>query len=451
MPQNFTQKDIVNRKQLLAEYNDNYTLDEDDNLILPSSTPGSNRKPIAGHCLCFDSSNPNAYIQTSIPSSNRYNWRIVIKGEGNSTIAANYRTLYADDSGANIAIRQMSTVVEADVFYLSYIAFVNITTNKVEHLFECEEGSDTVLYDACTGDTATLESVTSISALRVDSRTKEWISDEKNLDNEYHISKCYIAANGKVATNFQDIPFPISLAIRFKTPKWPRTQYTDPMIYWGTGWNSGANYGIRLQGLYQTNKQLMAYYLNNEAPNAATNGLTINNMDVICDNKWHSIVICANTDYLKIYVDGELKGTKTKTYSAISGVPSTLNFRLATVQYTTTTYKDWSHKDLLITNFDMSLSNASYTVADYEKRKDVPTSILLGTGTDKVWLQWHNINANIAYDGSPNKKHMNLYGVDAPAQYGMQNITPSKCYGAFYNQVGGTVDNGIVIPRKVIS
>ena len=170
MPENFTSKDIVNRSNVLAEYNENMYTNADGELILPSSSVGSDRKPIGGHCLCFDSSNSDAYIQTAISSSLRDTYRIVIKGEG-------------DLANSNITIKQVPNATSTDVFYLSYIAFINIENGKLEHLFECEEGSGILLYDACTGDTATLESVTSISALRVSKRVKEWIQDENNLDS----------------------------------------------------------------------------------------------------------------------------------------------------------------------------------------------------------------------------------------------------------------------------
>ena len=441
--ENFTQKDIVNRKQLLAEYNDTMYVNEDGELILPSSIPGSNRKPIPGHCLCFDSSNPNAYIQTSIPSANRYNWRIVIKGEGD---ANNYRTLYVDDSGSNIAIRQMSTVVEADVFYLSYIAFVNITTNKVEHLFECEEGSGTVLYDACTGDTATLESVTSISALRIDSSTKEWIQTEDNLDNTYRIFGGNAYANGSTATNFQTLPFPISIAFRFKAPSAP---ISDNSNYEMIRYVNAGNYGPRITSLHTTRTYMNFYWLNGSGGNLNTNGVQIPNISsYLCDNTWHSIVVCVNTTYIKVYIDGELKATGNHAFAPITAtLPTNANFYIDGPVYSLTQHKDYYLKDLLITNFDMSLENASYAIEDYENKKDVPTSTLLGASTDKVWLQWQNCGPLRLYDISINKKHMSKVMVGNKS---MLNA-PSKCYGTFYNQVGGTVDNGIIIPRKVIS
>lgn len=443
MPENFTKKDIVNRGQLLAEYNDAMYVNEDGELILPSSISGSDRKPIPGHCLCFNSSNPGAYIQTSIPSKDRYNWRIIIKGEGNDN---NYRTLYVDDSGTNIAIRQMSSAVEVDVFYLSYIAFVNITTNKVEHLFECEEGNGILLYDACTGDTATLENVTSISSLRVDSSTKEWIQSEDNLDNTYKLITGYGYAYGATATNFQTLPFPISIAFRFKAPSAPISASSN---YEMIRYVNAGNYGPRITSLHTTRTYIGFYWLNGSAGSLSTNGVQVPNIrDYLCDNNWHTIVMCVNTSYIKVYIDGKLKATGNHTFAPITAtLPTNANFYIDDITYSLTSHKDYSIKDLLIVNWDMSLENASYNIEDYEIKKDISTEALLGTSTDQVWLQWHNCSPTRLYDGSINKKHMTK-----PLGAGRDRLnTPSKCYGTFYNQVGGTVDNGIIIPRKVIS
>lgn len=444
MPENFTSKDIVNRSNVLAEYNENMYTNADGELILPSSSIGSDRFPIGGHCLCFDSSNPDAYIQTTIPSSLRDNYKIVIKGEGHNN--SNYRALYVDDSGTNIAIRQVPGASDADVFYLSYIAFINRFNNgKLAYLFECEEGSETTLYEAGGSTPATIESVTSISALRVSKRVKEWIQNENNLDNTYRIYGCHGYAYGETATNFQDIPFPISLCLRFKCTQDRPNTIAEPILYWGTASNSSVTYGVYI-GNVNASTSLTIEYLNNSDVNTSTNSLSITNArSLLCDGKWHSIVVCVNTSYLKVYIDGILKGTKNSTYTAISNPPSALNLRLASGHYVYAQKKESYYKDLMIVNFDMSLTDASYTVADYESKKDLSSDLILGTATDKVWLYWQNNTINRIWDGSPNKKHMSMW----THMYSNFNA-PDKCYGTWYNNVGGTIDNnGIIIPRKI--
>ena len=135
--------------------------------------------PLPGYCLRFDKNNQSAYIQTSIPSSERDNYKIVIKGEGTVD------HLYVDTSAANIAIKQALAITDSSYFDLSYIAFVNKTIGNIDHLFECEESSGTLLYDAVRGGTASLESVTSISAMRIyANKQKEWIADYNNLGDK---------------------------------------------------------------------------------------------------------------------------------------------------------------------------------------------------------------------------------------------------------------------------
>lgn len=443
MPENFTQKDIVNRSNILAEYKDAMYVNEDDELILPSSSVGDTRKPIGGHCLCFNSSNPNAYIQTSIPSSLRDTYRIVIKGEGD---LANYRALYVDDTDSNIVIRQVPNATSTDVFYLSYIAFVNIESGKLEHLFECEEGSGILLYDACTGDTATLESVTSISALRVSKRVKEWIQSENNLDNTYKIHGAQGYAYGATATNFQDIPFPISMAFRFRCNQAYATPVaSENLIYWGTGSGTGVTYGIKLVGLTSSSSSLIVAYLNNSSPSSTSQISIANQRSILCDGQWHTIVVCVNSTQLRVYIDGVLKGTLNSTFTAISSPPTSLNLRIASTQYTYTYNKNWDINSLIIVNFDMADATSPYTIEDYKNRKDLPTNILLGTGDNKAWLCWQNNTTSRIWDSTPNKKHM----VSAAALYANACI-PDKCYGTFFNNVGGNIVDGVIIPRKVL-
>lgn len=141
--------------------------------------PNHTLKP--GYCLQFNASNPDAYIQTKIPSSQRENYNVIIKSNG-------FYSMYVDSSSEYIAIRQITPPVNTEYCEISYIAFKNRTTGKLDYLFECEEGSGTLLYDAITGQTATLCSsagesvIASLSELRTTSRQKQWVKDERNLE-----------------------------------------------------------------------------------------------------------------------------------------------------------------------------------------------------------------------------------------------------------------------------
>ena len=141
--------------------------------------PNHTLKP--GYCLQFNASNPDAYIQTKIPSSQRENYNVIIKSNG-------FYSMYVDSSSEYIAIRQITPPVDTEYCIVSYILFKNRETGSIDHLFECEEGMGVLLYDAVTGETATLCSgagegiIASLSELRIASRQKQWVKDERNLE-----------------------------------------------------------------------------------------------------------------------------------------------------------------------------------------------------------------------------------------------------------------------------
>ena len=154
----------------------------DSGAYLLSRVGGSDRWPTPGYCLHFDSTNPDVYIQTLIPSSSVSDWNIIIKGSGTSDFIS------TDSTGTNIAFRLNATLGSTDYYDLSYIAFLNNETGKIDHLFECEENGGLLLYDAVTGDIATITSDTSLSTLRGSSSTKEYI---KNIDDAINGVSCY--------------------------------------------------------------------------------------------------------------------------------------------------------------------------------------------------------------------------------------------------------------------
>ena len=182
----------------------------------------SNRHPMPGYCLKFDSNNPNVYIQTNIPSSEFNNYNIVIKGEGNKEL------LKVDTSETNIKVVLRETPTGTDYFNLSYIAFLNKETNSPQHLFECEEGSGNQLYDAVTGNIATLESVSNIANLRTTSKVKEWIYDKSNIENACHFNGAfaYIPNSSRVLQTL-----PLSISFTYDVDNWEAASENNRIMF----------------------------------------------------------------------------------------------------------------------------------------------------------------------------------------------------------------------------
>jgi hypothetical protein len=151
----------------------------------------------------------------------------------NETRANKCIPLIVDTSSTNIAIRQILLNGGAKgECILSYIAFKNRETGKLDHLFECEEGSGTLLYDAVTGETAELLNVSSISALRSTSANKEWISSNEDLINEIDYSVDPINALCRLY-DFNYLDYPITIDFKIKN-FWKDGQlmgYSDPRLF----------------------------------------------------------------------------------------------------------------------------------------------------------------------------------------------------------------------------
>ena len=167
----------IDRPDLVAAIRtDKYPQQLNGQVFLEDRIGGETRDIYPGHCLCFNQSNPKAYIQTTIASSELANYEIVVRGVGTSNLFA------ADATGETVTIRPVKPITSSDEYYLHYILFKNISTGKVDHLFECEEGGGSILYDAVTGATASVQNVASLSALRQTNNEKQYLMDENAED-----------------------------------------------------------------------------------------------------------------------------------------------------------------------------------------------------------------------------------------------------------------------------
>lgn len=414
----------INRKELIADTNLVQQSQFDpiiaspvqltDKALLYSRVGGSDRLPVSGYCLQFNATNSTTYIQTSIASSERDSYNITIKGEGTYS-------LYVDSSGANIAIRQLTTPAGGDYFNLSYIAFSN-SVGGIVHLFECEESSGTVLYDAVSGATATLESVVSLSALRVSATSKEWIRDISNLDNVVHFN------NGRAQTALVN-SFPIFSMCATMTMT--QAEFDSmPNFTNFFGYPAGSNYNM----LYKNGENIV--WVLYDTINNKYLPLRSPQKTLLLNGSPHKIALIGNNNLLKLSIDGTVSTQSTTinvsgyptTYSQpfMVGIASNLKGKFSNVKFF---------------NFDISASGAPYTVSDYQNNKDVSSALLLGSGTDKAILSLNNVSNTFWLDSSINKYNAALSGTFT---------LPNKEYGTWCNAVGYTASSGVNIPRKVL-
>lgn len=358
------------------------------------------RSPLPGYCLHFSQANQLAYIQTSIPSSERDNYDIVIKGEGNTEI------LVVDSSKENIAIKQgfALNISPSAYFDLSYIAFINRTTGKLDHLFECEEGSSTsiTLYDAVTGNTATINNATSLSDLRVSKQTKEFIKDLDHVKDELRLTgRTEYSKYYKVKTaNNTNLPKlnrrELTLAITFKKDEKASEQFlfsvgtpTVSSITTGLGFSisliSSGNIRIRLNYMDNTGTVINTFF-----------DLPISQVPLkdIYDGNWHKLIVIFNNSLEKGFkvffdssteIDSSLLIFKDNSNNVITPdfaggyidptqicLGKTPNGVLSAEQ------GSWNGcvKNPKIFNFDITKEGSLYTAADYINEKDLPNTLL---------------------------------------------------------------------------
>lgn len=364
------------------------------------------RQPRQPYCIRFSSSNPNVSIQTTIPSSERNNYNIYIRGYGSIDL------LWVDDSAEYIAIRP-KTIVSDTQFYLSYIAFKNRQTDKIDHLFECEESTGTVLYDAVTGEQATLQNVASISALRATNSNKEMIYDTDDLLNRIMVGGEY--ANGEISLNeIKTLPaiFSIAFEIKFheslenalKAYDWhiirKGATSKNEYLYFKT-FQSGV--GLYIKTKTNTNGQYIVIPHGDDIYKS------------LFDGKFHKIIIIANETKYAWYVDGIL--AKEANRDVVEGFVDTSYAMVLGWSNNNVTQPKIEIANFNIFNFDISSPDAKYTMSDFVNTKDIPSEILSAT-----------------YPSSVNKLYMNKSGSNFSGTYTQTSDNIITCDNFSYQQ-----------------
>ena len=387
----------INRSHLLFDSNMVEKGSLNEIVVNPSNGKLLNRigldtesDPLPKYCLHFNKSNPQCSIQTTIPSSQRDNYNIIIKGEGLIDL------LVVDSSGENIAIRPKCIIPSSSSLYfvLSYIAFINITTNKIEHLFECEESSGLVLYDAITGETATLENVASLSTLRTISNKKEYFKDYDNLENTIKFGEVDYARQGRVDTPIKTLPSIFSIALRVKFPCTWEEYYTttnnQTIFYKSTG-VSGVDEYIHLYIRPPLNDFALVWKTKNIPSNKTINLLPDDaKVKALFDKKYHNIVITFGQSTVKMYIDGVIFGSD-QPRTIVEGFIDNTPVRICTQD----NKLPMDFSKFTIFNFDMSEENADYTISDFQQGKDIPLKLYTKELTTFTGLHSNNANNTI--------------------------------------------------------
>ena len=388
--------------------------------------PNHTLKP--GYCLQFNASNPDAYIQTKIPSSQRENYNIIIKSNG-------FYSMYVDSSSEYIAIRQITSPVDSEYCEISYIAFKNRETGKLDYLFECEEGSGTLLYDAITGQTATLCSsagegiIASLSALRIASKRKQWIKEDDNLDT------CCLTKSVALPFVKKDVitKLPFSVCFDFEMVDADKINFyydnggtTAIQMYLWNGANTSAG-GFNVIVVPSLARFTIPFYnqvITNEDGSTTTNGYVYYYIHYDAFPKYkgqsvanarrnflndgrHKLVLIFDGDITengvygirKAFLDGESAVVKMSTdqqdiqYQATSTPHHTKEFSTGagTLNFNLTNYTKFKTKiegdegflpwvkryNTKVFNFDISAEDAPYSVDDWFSDRDVPQELLL--------------------------------------------------------------------------
>lgn len=364
----------INRKELITDTDvsqkssivDTITNPNDWKLLSRIGDAGANRTPLPGYCLHFDRTNPNVSIQTSIPSSERDTYNIVIKGEGLVDL------LFVDTGSTNIAIRPKTYIPTSSSLYfdLSYIAFINKTTKELEHLFECEESSGTILYDAVTGDIANIENAVNLAALRTSKISKEHIKDSQDLLNTV---KFDADNKGRIDTPITSLPsiFSIIFELRFEQSldDFFNSSYNNRIIYKALDTADANEY---LYFRRNSNTTFGLYYKTKNNTTIVNSSLqkTDPKLKTLFDGKFHKIAIVFGQTSTKWYIDSNLA---VETDRAISeGFIDNTPVRIGTQSNQTTI----EYSGFTIFNFDITSDSAKYTLEDFNSNKDIPASLL---------------------------------------------------------------------------
>lgn len=480
----------INRNNLVADTNLVKKGSVTSNITNPSSETLWSRvggrtteysAPFPGYCLRFNKNNQLVYIQTSIPSSERDNYKIVIKGEGTVD------HLYVDTSAANIAIKQASAITDSSYFDLSYIAFVNKTTGDIDHLFECEESSGTLLYDAVRGGTASLESVTSISAMRIyANKQKEWIADYNNLGDKVQciggVNAGFLVTKKDVNTNLTPLRgenlrsycFTLEVKQDFNV-----TNFNDGITLIGDYTAGGTNrtYG---HGFFLYKNSSFGCYFGVGTTRVSYASTFSKLLTGIAD--WSKKIIPAGiyklclivnvaenaaNSYIKTYCNG------INTWNVILN-ETNKNIDTSVVKYgtetdTIDTFRILSQQggnsqpnynlpccisNVRVFGFDVSAADAAYTVEDYtnDRQIDNPSTfpgVLLYYDNLSYWTNYIYANCYIWLDRGPKNAQLCIMNNGVTARNRME--CPCKKYGTWLNNAGWSKTSGsnVYIPRAI--
>lgn len=423
------------------------TITIDENNYLNSRIGNSGRLPTAGCCLRFDANNPSIYIETIIPSSTVNNFDIIIKGEGTKEL------LKVDTSTDFIRFVLTKTPASNEYFDLSYIVFIGKTSQKIEHLFECEERvAIFVLYDACDqyGGFASLKSVSSISSLRITSPAKEFISQydpNSCLKNSLTVGPhCFVRV--PTWTKLTEINLPISFCVTYDVESWE-------------GIGSGGDQEIAFFNSYMydwvnviPSGFLCKYYSHATYGGILEFTVAVANTESVQRYQFqyrqplptgkHTIVITLNNTLTsgrpsnpKLYIDGvdtPIITTSTGLTETSLNISSGLELAIGS-WYNYITGIGTSFKGPLISvtlsrpcilNFDMSDANTSYTVSDYINEVTPPL--------DNCLIYLDNVGFHSWLDKSALAHTTSYY--DAGVEVENRQL-PNKNYGMWVNAVGG--------------
>lgn len=424
------------------------TITIDENNYLNSRIGNSGRLPTAGCCLRFDANNPSIYIETVIPSSTVNNFDIIIKGEGTKEL------LKVDTSTDFIRFVLTKTPASNEYFDLSYIVFIGKTSQKIEHLFECEEQvAIFVLYDACDqyGGFASLKSVSSISSLRIASPAKEFISQydpNSCLKNSLTVGPhCFVRV--PTWTKLTEINLPVSFCITYDVESWE-------------GIGNGGNQGIAFFDSYTYNWAdnfpsgfLCQYYSHTTYGGILEFTVAVaNTVPAIQRYQFqyrqplptgkHTIVITLNNTLTsgrpsnpKLYIDGvdtPVITTSTGLTETSLNISSGLELAIGSWYNYITGIGTYFKGPLIpvtlsrpcILNFDMSDANAAYTVSDYINEVTPPL--------DNCLIYLDNVGFHSWLDKSAQAHTTSYY--DAGVEVENRQL-PNKNYGMWVNAVGG--------------
>lgn len=434
----------INRFDLLSDSNLTKIGSVRNDIINPSgwnlfSRIGGNldevRSPLPGYCISFNKSNPNAYIQTAIPSIDRDLYEIIIKGEGNIDL------LYVDTAGENITIRQKQTLDDSSSLYfnLSYIVFKDTVTNQIIHLFECEESSGTILYDATSNGNAILSSVDNISAMRITSTSKEYIKNENNLYNSFKgLNQTYAYFNDAKSRILPSI-FTIVADIKFDCT-YNEFKSNNLISYiFGKPASTQDNFLY----FYKRNSNLVLNYKTNNTTEISRN-ISETNAKLLFDKSFHKIILSFGANAVNLYFDSTLIATIIRTTVEGFGDESlsaqTSNINLCGPNNSIPIII----KGFDIFNYDV-LQSSIYGLTDINSGKQIPSDLLRNDETqNQSWVSLRNMSNGYWLDQSINNRIVILHSTN------MLNF-PHKKYGTFLNAVGYTYNNNVYIPRKVLN